>query len=184
MAARRLLLFVALVACLAVAGPAWAGSLQFHGNDFPVGQGALSFTPGIGNDLTIGPGGGVQGALVTDFFSQTQCGGDCQIIGGYMTLATGGETGGSAGGGAFNYTFGAGGNIEIFGKIPLLGINSSTLLFSASFVGGSFSGSSTVGSIIASINLASIVLNPALGIYHYSGTNNNDISFSISSSCG
>src|SRR5271157_2086211 len=128
MAARRLLLFVALVACLAVAGPAWAGALQFHGNSFNDPMGNLRFTPGIGDDLTIGPGGGGQGALVTDFFSNGFCFGDCQIVGGYMTLATGGETSGSAGGGAFNYTFGAGGLIQVFGKIPLLGINSSTLL--------------------------------------------------------
>src|SRR5271167_1578450 len=32
MAVRRLILFVALAVCLAVAGPAWAGTLTFHGN--------------------------------------------------------------------------------------------------------------------------------------------------------
>ena len=183
MAVRRLILFVALVACVAVAGPAWAGSLQFHGNDFN-GQGALSFTPGIGNALTISAGGGGNGAFISDFFSNSICGGDCPIMGGYMTLATGGELSGSGGGGIFNYVYGAGGNIQIFGKIPLLGINSSTLLLSANFTGGSFSGSGTVGSIIASINLASIMLNPALGVYHYSGANNNDISFNVSGTCG
>ena len=41
-----------------------------------------------------------------------------------------------------------------------------------------------MGSIIASINLASIMLNPNLGIYHFSGANNNDISFDVSGTCG
>ena len=187
MAVRRLILIVALVACVALAGPAWAGSLQFHGNSFGSPMGNLNFTPGVGDALSISAGGGGNGALVTDFFTTgggALCGGDCAIVGGYMTLTTGGELSGSAGGGVFNYVFGAGGNIKIFGEIPLLGINTPTLLFTANFTGGSFSGSSTVGSIIASINLASIMLNPALGTYHYSGANNNDISFNVSNSCG
>ena len=100
MAVRRLILFAALAASLTLAAPAWAGSLQFHGNSFVNGgEGTLSFTPGLGNDLTISAGNGGNGALITDFFSTggaSICGGDCPIIGGYMTLTTGGETGGSA----------------------------------------------------------------------------------------
>ena len=107
MAVRRLILFAALAASLTLAAPAWAGSLQFHGNDF-ARAGALSFTPGLGNALTISAGGGGNGAMVTDFLYQLPgiCGGDCSIVGGYMTLTTGGETGGMTGGGSFNYVFG------------------------------------------------------------------------------
>ena len=109
MAVRRLILSLALVACVALAGPAWAGSLQFHGNSFAMGgQGDLSFTPGGSLSITAGNGG--MGALITDFFS-TSCGGDCPVVGGYMTLTTGGQTSGFASGGAFSYTFGAGGSI-------------------------------------------------------------------------
>lgn len=187
MTVRRVILCVALVACLAFAGSAWAGSsLQFHGNSFGDPQGNLSFTPGVGDALTISAGGGVNGALITDFLTTgggAICGGDCQIVGGYMTLTTGGQTSGSVSGGVYSYIFGAGGTINIFGAVPLLGINTSTLLFTANFTGGSFSGSGSVASIVAAINLASITLNPALGLYKYSGASNDDISFNVSPSC-
>jgi len=113
------------------------------------------------------------------------CGGNCSIIGGYLTLTSGGETGGSSGGGAFTYNFGAGGVIDIFGKVPTQGINVSSLLFSANFLPGAiFTGSGTIGSYVASLNLASIFLNPALGTYHYSGGANDDISITINNACG
>ena len=185
MAVRRLILFVALAVCLAVAGPAWAGTLTFHGNSG--GQGNLSFSPGVGDSLTIGGGG--MGALISDFFSvpASVCGGACPIVGGYMTLTTGPQlacgVGGCTNGASFNYSFGSGGSIQIFGAVPMAGINSSTLLFSANFNGGSFGGSGTVGSIIASIDLGSIFLDSKLGTYHFSGANNNDIAFNISGSC-
>src|SRR5208337_2989314 len=55
------------------------GVLQFFGNN-PAGQGALSFTPGVGNPLTIGAGKGANGGLITDFFNGAGvCGGDCTI---------------------------------------------------------------------------------------------------------
>ena len=183
MAVRRLILFAALAASLTLAAPAWAGTIQFHGNDF-MGQGDLSFTPGLGNALTIGPGGGGNGALVTDFFNTNGfCGGDCSIVGGYMTLTTGGEISGMSGGGAFNYQFGNGGTIKVVGEIPILGINTPTVLFTASFLMGSFTGGGSIGSLTAGINLASIMLNPALGIYHYTGGNTNDITFNVSPTC-
>jgi hypothetical protein len=188
MAVRRLILIVTLVACLAVAGPAWAGSLQFHGNSFADGgQGTLSFTPGSGNDLTIGPGNGGNGALITDFFSTggaSICGGDCPILGGYMTLTTGGQVSGGAAGGVFNYSYASGGMIKVIGEIPILGINTPTVLFMANLMGGTFNGSGSVGSVTVAINLASIVLNSALGSYHFTGANDNDISFNITTSCG
>ena len=69
MAVRRLILFAALAASLTLAAPAWAGSTSIPRQRFCTGQGALSFTPGLGNALTIGAGGGGNGALVTDFFN-------------------------------------------------------------------------------------------------------------------
>jgi hypothetical protein len=183
MTVRRLILLAALVACLALAGSAWAGTLQFHGNDF-TGQGSLSFTPGLGNSLTIAAGGGGNGALVTDFFNSTGfCGGDCGIVGGYLTLTSGGETGGSSGGGGFNYNFASGGNIKIVGEIPTLGINTPTTLFTASLLTGSFTGTGAIGSYTAGINLASIKLASQLGVYNFSGGDNDDISSNVSPSC-
>jgi PEP-CTERM motif-containing protein len=172
-----------LLAFLALAGPAWAGSLQFNGSD-SAGQGSLSFTPSVGNALTIGAGGGGNGALITDFINTFgTCGGDCSIVGGYLTLSTGGETGGLSGGGTFAYSFGSGGTIKIVGEIPMLGINTPTALFTASLGSGSLTGGGTVGSYTAGINLASIMLAPQVGLYNYNGANNDDISFSISPSC-
>ena len=183
MAVRRMMFFVALVACLALAAPVWAGTFQFHGNDF-MGQGTLSFTPGAGHTLSIGAGGGGNGALVTDFFNTAGiCAGDCGIVGGYLTLTTGGETGGMSGGGTFNYSFGNGGTITIIGAIPFLGINAPTTLLTANFLAGSFTGGGSIGSLTVGINLASVVLAPQLGMYHYIGGNTNDISFNVSPSC-
>lgn len=164
---------------------AWADSLTFNGFD-AAGQGQLSFTPGVGNSLTIGPdGSGAQGALVTDFDNTVGiCGGDCAIAGGFLQLNSGGETAGSTNGSTFSYTFGSGGSIGIFGEIPTLGINTPTLLFSAALDSGStLSGTGTVGSFLGVIDLTSISLNPALGSYTYTGGSNDELSFSISSTC-
>jgi len=187
MAIYRLILLSAVASCLVLAVPAGAGTLQFHGSDFG-GQGALSFTPGLGNSLTVTAGAGGNGALVTDFLtSYGTCGGDCSVVGGYMTLSTGGQLacagGGCTGGGAFSYSFGAGGNIKIVGEIPTLGINTPTILFTASFVSGSFAGTGGVASVVAGINLASIVLAQQLGQYNYSGGDNDDIAFNVSPTC-
>jgi len=185
MAVRKLILFTALAACLAMAGPAWAGSLVFEGSVIPPGEGKLSFTPGAGNALTIGAGNGANGAVVTDLENTVGlCGGMCSIVGGYLTLTTGGETSGMAGGGTFLYMFGSGGNVKITGEIPILGIVAPTTLLSATFDNGTWVGGGTVGSLTAGINLASIVLAPELGKYHYTGANTNDIGFDITASCG
>ena len=180
----KLTLCAILATCLALGVPAWAGTLQFQGTDLN-GQGALSFTPGMGNDLTIGAGNGGSGALITDLINNLGiCGGDCGIMGGYLTLTTGGQTGGSGGGGSFTYTFGAGGSLDIFGKIPSQGINNSSLLFSATFLPGAiFTGAGQVGSYVASLNLASIFLNPNLGTYNYGAGASDDISFSLNPGC-
>ena len=184
MAVRRFTLFATLVVCLALAGSAWAGTETFNGFNV-AGQGLLMFTPGLGNSLSIGAGNGGNGAPVNDFFNNGGfCGGDCMIVGGYLTLTTGPELSGFSGGGIFSYSYGAGGLLKITGEVPILGINVPTVLFSASFLPGTtFSGAGTVGSLLGQINLASIVLNPALGTYHYTGASNDQLSFSISPSC-
>jgi hypothetical protein len=184
MAVRKLMLFAALAGCLAIAGPAWAGSLTFNG--FTAGgQGALSFTPGLGNALTIGAGNGGNGALVTDVVNNLAiCGNDCHIVGGYLTLTSGPETSGFTGGGIFSYSFGAGGHLAITGEIPVLGINTPTVLFMATLLPGTtLSGAGTVGSFLAQLNLTSIVLVPQLGTYKFTGASNDDLSFGISPSC-
>jgi hypothetical protein len=169
---------------LALAVPAWAGTLQFNGFN-PNGQGALNFTPGIGNTLTIGAGNGGSGGLDTDFFNTYGiCMGDCNIVGGYITLTTGPETGGFANGSIWSYNYGTGGTVKVTGEIPFLGINSPTVLFTASLLPGTtFSGAGTVGAFDGEINLASIGLAAQLGTYHYSGASNDELSISIDPGC-
>jgi PEP-CTERM motif-containing protein len=173
-----------IIALVVLATPAWADSLQFHGNN-PGGDGLVSFTPGLGNELTIGAGNGALGALVTDVFNSSGlCGGDCTITGGYATLKSGAETSGFSGGGTFSYTYGAGGTLDIYGGIASLGISNGSLLFSASFLtGATFSGAGTIASYIGPIDLGSISLNPNLGTYTYSGGSSDELSLSISASC-
>src|SRR5208282_5526736 len=117
MSGRRLIVCTMLAAFLMSGIPAWAGVvlpgvLQFFGNS-PGGQGLLSFTPGIGDTLTIGAGNGGNGGLITDLFNGVGlCGGDCGVTGGYLTLTSGGEVTGTNGGGLAYYTFGAGGTVD------------------------------------------------------------------------
>jgi PEP-CTERM motif len=183
MAVRKLVLCAILATCLTIVVPAWAGTLQFTGTDL-AGQGSLSFTPGLNNLLTIGPGGGGQGALVQNLVNNLFiCGGDCAITGGYMTLMSGGEATGTVGGGSFLYTFNGGGTIDIYGTIASHNINSA-LIFSATFLpGGVFTGAGSVGTYVASVNLGSIFLNPNLGTYKYSGGSNVDTSITINPGC-
>lgn len=184
MAVRKLTFCALLAMCLALVVPAWAGTLQFTGTDF-AGQGALSFSPGLNHILMIGPGGGGQGALITNLMNNLGlCGGNCAITGGYLTLMSGPETGGFAGGGSFTYTFGGPGLLQITGTIPGYPINSALILSAKFLPGAIFTGSGTIGSYIGSLDLASIMINPALGIFHYTGGANDDISISINQACG
>jgi hypothetical protein len=164
--------------------PAWAGTLDFAGSASP-GQGLLSFTPGNGNTLTIGAGNGTNGATVTDLFTSFGlCGGDCTIVSGYATLTSGAETGGSAGGSIFSYTFGSGGTLDIYGGIPSQGISTGSLLFSSSFSSASFTGSGAVGTFSADVDLGSIFLDPSLGAYNFTVGDTTEVSFRITSTCG
>jgi hypothetical protein len=151
----------------------------------PNGQGALSFTPGAGNTLTIGAGDGGSGGLESDFFNSFGfCLGDCNIVSGYVTLITGPETSGFANGSIWSYHYGAGGTLTITGEIPSMGINSPIVLLTANFLPGTtFSGAGTVGSFVGQINLASIGLAAQLGTYQYSGASNDELSVSIDPGC-
>ena len=174
---------VVLAGCLALASPARADNIIFNG--FAVtGTGLLSFTPGLGNTLTIGAGNGGDGALITDYLTPTFCGGDCAIVGGYSTITSGPETGGSSGGDSFTYSFGEGGSVQIIGAVPQLGLDTPTLLFEASFMPGTtFSGAGSVGSFLGALNLSSVVLNPALGTWTFVGASNDEITLSLNSGC-
>jgi len=188
MVVRRLTLCAVMVFCLAVAGPVWAGTLTFNGTS-STGQGALNFTPGMGDSLTIGAGAGGLGALVTDLISSFPiCGGDCTITGGYLTLKSGGETSGSATGLTFGYTFGAGGTLSVIGGIAGLGIaNNSTLLTVSFLPNATFSGAITTGVFQGALNLATLSLNAtilnALGGIKFTGGSHDDITISLDDVC-
>src|ERR1017187_6389808 len=181
--APKFLAVIVMLGCLALASPALADNLIFNG--FAVtGTGLLSFTPGGGHTLTIGAGNGGNGALVTDYFNPVFCGGDCPIIGGYAIVTSGPEINGSAASGAFAYHFAKGGTVDIWGEIPLLGLNTPSLLLQASFdVGTTFSGAGTVGSFLGALNLPSVKLNPALGTYSLIGASNDEITLSLNNGC-
>jgi hypothetical protein len=69
-------------------------------------------------------------------------------------------------------------------EIPLLGLNTPSLLLHASFdVGTTFSGAGTVGSFLGALNLPSVVLNPALGTYKLIGASNDEITLSLNNGC-
>jgi hypothetical protein len=139
----------------------------------------------MGNTLSIGAGNGANGALVANISNDLGiCGGNCPIVAGYLTLTSGPETGGFASGGIFSYNFGAGGTVDIFGTIPTLGINTNRLLFTSSLLAGTtFSGAGSVGTVIGQLNLASIVLDPALGTNSYTSGSDDELSFSINPTC-
>ena len=153
-------------------------------------SGLLNFTPGVGNTLTIGAGNGGLGALISNMLSSPAIcgGGNCAVTGGYATLLTGSETSGSRGGGAFSYTFGAGGTFTIIGGIAPLGIANGSTLLTFSFLPGSiFSGFGAVGLFSGNVNLSSIMLNPllnaAIGTHSFTGASNFLESISLNGAC-
>jgi len=185
MTARNLTLCAILAMCLALTRPAWAGTIEFTGTDVN-GQGAMNFDPGaVGNLLTIGAGGGGNGALITDLVNTLGiCGGDCIITGGYMTVSSGGYLGGgSCSGGICSYSFGGGGTLDIMGGIASKGIANGSTLLTATFNNGTLLITGSVGTFAGALNLASIALNSALGTYNYIGASGDAITISLNGNC-
>jgi hypothetical protein len=180
---RRLTLCAMLICCLALAGPAWAGSIEFGGFDVN-GQGTLNFDPGMtGNTLTIGAGGGGNGALITTLLDTLGlCGGSgCGVTGGYMTLTSGGYLGGgTCNGGNCSYNFGSGGTIDVFGSVTTSLGTSVGHLFSATFANGSFGVGGSTGTYSGGLKLPSITLfGPAFGSYTFTGGSGDAIVLSL-----
>ncbi len=178
-----------VIFCLALAGPVWAGTIDFAGNDVS-GQGTLFLDPGmLGNKLTIGAGGGGLGALI-DSLTDTLglCGTappGCIVSGGYMTLTSGGLTGGGCLGGNCLYTFGSGGTIDIFGTVTTSLGTSTGHLFTAMFTGGAFIDAASVGTFNGGLNISSIhLLGPAFSTYNFTGGSGDAITISVGANCG
>ena len=191
--------FLALLAVGLLVAPltARAGTIQFTGTDVN-GQGTLNFTPGVGDALTVGAGGGGSGALIQSLFDTVGlgCGAGCTIsggTGGYMTLSSGLETGGSCSGGNCLYNFAAGGTIDVFGTVTSSHGTSTGELFTATFTTGSFSASGTVGTFSGGLLISSIKLCPAgfctntgggaFGSYTFVGGSGDAITISLNSNC-
>jgi len=190
MSLRRVLLCVMLTTCMALVGSAWAGTIEFEGAAAG-GQGSLSFNPAaVGNTLTITPGGGGSGALITELLETVGlgCGPSapgCHITGGFLTLTSGGyKGGGSCSGGACLYDFNAGGMLDINGTVTTNHGTSTGLLLSATFTGGSFGVAGTVGTYSGALSVPSIALHgPAFGSYTFTGGSGDAITISLNTGC-
>jgi hypothetical protein len=183
------------VTCLLMLTPLWAGvqpplqtgALQFFGNATSIGgQGTLDFNPGVANQLTIGPSSGGNGALITDLFNSVippLCGGDCAVIGGYLTLTSGGQFSGGCSSGSCMYDFGPGGQVDIFGEIPVLGINNPSLLFQSTFTDGTFTVAGITGTFTGDLNVASIFLNSGIGTFTFANGSTAETSMNLNANC-
>jgi hypothetical protein len=172
-----------LICCLALAGPAWAGSIEFGGFDVN-GQGTLNFNPAMmGNALTIGAGGGGNGALITTLLDTLGlCGGSgCSVTNGYMTLTSGGYLGGGGcSGGNCSYNFGSGGTIDVFGTVTTSLGTSVGHLFTAAFANGGFTVAGTVGTYSGGLQVPTITLfGPAFKPYTFTGGSGDAIVLSL-----
>ena len=194
MAAPIQTLCTGLVICLILGIPARAGvtsNVTFSGAFQPTGQGLLSFTPNLGDALTIGAGNGANGGLIdtynTGIFLPCLTPG-CAVVGGYLTLTSGPETSGLALPGGVLYTFGAGGELDVYGGIPVLGVANGSHLFSATFLAGdtflvTAAGALATGTFTGALDLTSIILNPQLGNFAWTGGSTLENSFDLNLSC-
>jgi hypothetical protein len=181
----KLLLGGALVFCALAAGPAWAGTLDFNGGSLK-GHGKLTFTPGIGDQLSIGTAK-TDGALIQSLLNDVGlCGGSCTITKGFLTVLTAGESSQNTVGLTTTYDFNSGGSIDIYGGIAALGIPNGTLLLSAQLSGANFivtKGSKTA-SFQAQLILSTITLDHRLGTYTFAGGSSNTLAIDLTANCG
>jgi len=188
MSLRRVLLCVMLTTCVALVGSAWAGTIEFTGVNVN-GQGTLNFDPGaVGNTLTIGAGGGGNGALIQTLLDTVGlCGGTgCSVAAGFLTLTSGGYLGGGGcSGGNCAYNFGAGGMIDVFGSVTTSLGTSTGHLFTATFTKGAFDVAGTVGTYNGGLSIPSITFfGPAFGKYTFTGGSGDAITISLNTGCG
>ena len=171
MAVRRLVLLAALMACLTLAGPAWAGDITFSGS---TPQGELTFN-GIGSMLSIGSGFGGSGGPIDLVMSQfATCNPSCPITNGFLSLMAGPAI---AGGSPGIWLFGAG-TISIMGTIP--GFGSSLLtanITSATF--DLFHG----GPSAFTATLSSVVLDAGFGTLQTLGGNALALTILVNANC-
>ena len=192
MIVRKLFLCAMVVTCLALAGPAWAGTFNFSGAS--LGQGSLCLDPtggngcGIsnGNTLSVGSDGTNTGALISNVLCAGEmpgaCTGNNTIFNGYMTLNSGTLMGGGCNGTSCSYTFN-GGASSFLTIVGCFGSGSCTpvTLLTAQFVSGdSFSSSGTVGTFSGALLVSSIMLNNIFGSgYHFTGGSGDAITISL-----
>lgn len=123
---KRILVLAAMLFGLASA-PCWANGVDFQG----ASGGTLSFTPGTSATLSVSD------APLSDVFSTALGAGSADaLVDGLLNFTTGGLVSGSSDVfGDYTAEFGAGGNFNITGAIPTLGIlDPSTVLLSGVFL--------------------------------------------------
>jgi hypothetical protein len=145
-----------MVAIALATGPALANTIDFSGEN----GGTVSYAGGSSG--LVGAGLPISSVFGTPPGSGSSIG----VVGGSMSFATGGWTGGmNLGGGQFLSFFSPGGSILITGTVPTAGITTSSTLLQGTFSGVPIFQYSGAG--LASLNgsLSLTVLNSALSSY-------------------
>jgi len=151
----------------------------------------LNFDPSaVGDTLTVGASPGFSGALIDTLLDAGLpvglCGaGGCTVTGGFLTLTSGGYAGGGGcTAGVCSYNFNAGGTLNVNGTVTTSLGTSTGLLFSATFTGGNFGVSGTVGNFAGALSIPSITFHgPAFGTYSFTGGAGDAITISLNTGC-
>lgn len=171
----RVVLFAAVMVCIVpmVALPAHAETIGFSGSTASPGGGTFGFTPAAGASISVS--NALIQSLLTSFGA---CNPSCAVSGGLLNLTSGGQIANPVPG---LYIFGAGGTINITGGIAALGIAAGSSLLSATFLpNATFNFSATSTSTFGgNLNLASIMLNPAIGTFTYIGGSDNQVFMNV-----
>lgn len=147
---KKLSPFLALALLAFFPNPSRANSISFNAAT----GGFVSFTPGVGNSLSI---------FNVVINQVTIDGVTSAVTDGSLEILTGGETI-SSGTAPMSVLFAAGGILAITGSVPSLGINTDTQLFSASFLSGAGAQLSTTASgfFFGNLDPATIAVDAAL----------------------